>query len=110
MELKILVNGTVRFGYVFPDDVSMDALKRCVEILQKKPDPSDILDRRDYVAAVLWTREDIAECLKEKGFEGNEENINRVVESGWLDALNDCSDVDWNVIFDAIDNLVEAEE
>lgn len=62
----------------------------------------DILVRSDYIATKLWSEEDIAGCLTERGYSPTQENIDAVLNTGYLRALNDCSDGDWQIIYDAI--------
>lgn len=63
---------------------------------------SDILFRSDYIATVLWSREDVEDALLENGFKGTAEEIDAVINTGYLRALEDCTDGDWYVIDDAI--------
>ena len=62
----------------------------------------DIIRASDFVATKLWSREDIADNLWENGFEGSEEEIDAILNSGKLKALEDCNDQDWETIGDAI--------
>lgn len=66
---------------------------------------NDILLRSDYFATVLWSKDDIAATLIGKGFKDSDENIKHVIDSGMLDVLGDCTDEDWNVIDNAINQL-----
>lgn len=102
MEIKILADGVVIRSYVFPDNVSMQSIQRCMEILQSAPKPSDILDKREYIAEILWTEDDLRDCLLEKGFADSPENVKVFKESGDLKSLGDCADQNWAVIYGAI--------
>lgn len=62
----------------------------------------DLLNRDDYIAMKIWSRNDIASCLEEKGYPVTEENIDRVIDSGELKGLDFCSDGDWEIIYQAI--------
>ncbi|MCD8083000.1 MAG: hypothetical protein LUE86_05725 [Clostridiales bacterium] len=55
-----------------------------------------------YIAMKRWLSDDVAGCLKEWGYEGTEEEVNRVVGTGGLRALNDCTDEDWEIIHNAM--------
>lgn len=66
---------------------------------------SDILIRSDYVATVLWSRDDIASTLIDKGYKDSDENIEQVIGSGELGPLGDCDDEDWNVINNAVKHV-----
>lgn len=63
---------------------------------------SDILLRRDYIATKLWSEEDIAGCLEEQDYPPTQENIDAVLNTGYIKALDECSDGDWMIITDAI--------
>lgn len=69
---------------------------------------SDIIVRSDYVATVLWSREDLKEVLKKEGYFPSEENVDTLISSGNLKNLGSLNDSDWNYIEYAIsctDNL-----
>lgn len=85
-------------------NVSKATMKRIAE-LAKKADtllPCDILDRNDYIATKLWTTADIKQCLDKEGFEPSDENVDAVISTGMLKNLGDCTDGDWESIYDAI--------
>ena len=63
----------------------------------------DLIDRRGYVAWKLWHREDIRQMLIEKGYEPSLDNIEKVIQSGYLKHLSDCTDQEWDIIGYAID-------
>lgn len=69
---------------------------------RKDDEVLDLLNRNDYIATTLWSREDIASMLEERGIEPSEENIDAVLDSGCLKYLGDCNDEDWMMINDAI--------
>lgn len=61
-----------------------------------------------YVAVKLWSKEDIATILEKEGYEGNSENIQKVIDSGELKNLEDCTDSEWNVIYDVVDKVMNS--
>ena len=63
----------------------------------------DLIDRREYVAWKLWSRDDIRCELVEKGYDDSLENIETVIQSGYLKHLSECTDQDWDMIGYAID-------
>lgn len=64
---------------------------------------SDIICRNETIASKIWLEEDIAGKLEEMGFEPSQHNIGKVINSGYLKRLNDCTDEDWMIIEYAID-------
>ena len=62
--------------------------------------PAEI--REQYVAAKLWEREDIYHMLTENNYEGTDNEIDAVINTHMLDALEDCTDTDWEIIENAI--------
>lgn len=67
----------------------------------------EILDRRDYFAVKLWSDEDIRSCLADRQFAPSDENVRKVMATGYLGVLDDCTDDEWNVIYDAIGEEAE---
>lgn len=65
-------------------------------------DEFDVLFRSDYIATKLWSRDDIRYCLQEKGYDGNDSEIDAVLNTGFCKSLNDCTDEDWDTIYVAI--------
>lgn len=63
----------------------------------------NFINKNDYIAMNLWTREDIESMLRGMAYPATEENIDAVVNSGDLNALNDCTDNDWEIITLAIE-------
>lgn len=61
-----------------------------------------------YVAVKLWSKEDIATILEKEGYEGNPENIQKIIDSGELKSLEDCTDSEWNVIYDVVDKVMNS--
>lgn len=88
--------------YILPDAVDLNALYKCIEILQTGATCFDIVDRRDHYAMKIWSDEDLKMCLKEDGFSDSDENVECVKSSGMLSALEDCTDQDWQIIHDTI--------
>ena len=62
----------------------------------------DVIRRSDYISSKLWCREDVANELKARGFEGTKEEVDAVINTGELEALDDCTDSDWEIIAHAI--------
>lgn len=76
------------------------------EYLRIVPDTTSVWDialRSEFIAMKLWNREDVKQVLREEGYDDTEENVNKVINSGYLNALNDCTDDDWEIIRQAID-------
>lgn len=88
--------------YILPDAVDLNALYKCIEILQTGATCFDIVDRRDHYAMKIWNDEDLKMCLKEDGFSDSDENVECVKNSGMLSALENCTDQDWQIIHDSI--------
>lgn len=63
----------------------------------------------DYVAVKLWSEEDVRSCVFEKYPEYNDEQVkeivSEVINSRYLNALEDCTDEDWGIINFAIDEI-----
>ena len=62
----------------------------------------DYINRNDYLATKLWSEEDIASTLFAEGYPASEANLSRVINSGMLKYLEECTDGDWQIIKDAI--------
>lgn len=60
----------------------------------------------EEIAVKRWSREDIRACLESEGYHTAESDIDAVIDTGYLDALNDCTDADWQIIYDAIAEAV----
>ena len=59
----------------------------------------------DVITAKVWTRDDIKDTLQSEGYEGTEEEVGRVIDaSNTLSLLDDCTDQDWEIIHQAIEN------
>ena len=75
------------------------------KFLKEVPDnvyTGEIVVLSEYLAWKLWSREDILWRLHELGYEGTEDEIDAVVNTGELKYLDDCNDNDWYLIDDAI--------
>ena len=96
-------------------DIALEQLKELGYRLGQKVDPKevellkayrtcpyDVLLRSDYIATTLWSRHDIALRLEELGYQGTEKEVDAVLETGYLKNLGDCTDGDWQMIDDAI--------
>ena len=62
----------------------------------------NIIDRNSFIASKLWSREDVLSVLNERGYEGTEAEIDAVINTDYLKALDECTDRDWSIINDAI--------
>lgn len=70
----------------------------------------DLINLDNYFACKLWSEEDIVGVLEEAGYEASEENVNAVINSGLLKNLNNCTDQDWDIINNAISEVMTAEQ
>ena len=70
----------------------------------------DLINRDDYIASKLWSKQDIINQMNEMGIEVTEDNVADVINSGLLKGLNECSDQDWGIISDAINVIINKEE
>ena len=65
----------------------------------------------DYIATKLWSEEDVRWCVSEKYPEYSDEEVDEIVSdvinSGYLNPLEDCTDEDWDIINYAIDEIYE---
>lgn len=64
-----------------------------------------IINENDFLAMKCWTREDIAGCLKEKGYLPTTKNIDKVIDIGMIKYLEDCTDEDWEIINTSINEI-----
>lgn len=63
----------------------------------------NIINRDDYIATKLWSDKDIRYELKERGFEGTDEQVAAVMKKDeCFEFLGDASDEDWSIIDNAI--------
>lgn len=62
----------------------------------------DIICKTETVAAKIWLEDDIKAQLESAGFNPSKENVSAVINTGYLDRLNDCDDADWMAIDYAI--------
>lgn len=62
----------------------------------------DVLFRSDYIAAKLWSDDEIASALAENGYAPTMMNVNTIKNSGLLKGLEEASDGDWQIIKDAV--------
>lgn len=83
-------------------DAPLKLDRNALEILNRYYHGEDVLFRSDYIATKLWSRDDVAACLQEKGFDGTDDEIDAVISAGYLKYLGDCTDGDWEMIYNAI--------
>ena len=67
----------------------------------------DILYAGDYIAKKLWNCKDVDRALKDLGYEANNDIVDNVINSGMVESLNDCTDADWEVIYNAIEYAIQ---
>ena len=72
-------------------------------IVPDKTTVRDIVLRDDFIATKLWSREDVKQVLREEGSADTEENVDEVISYGYLKALNEKTNNDWEIIRNAID-------
>lgn len=100
-----------------PEELTVKLLKELIgdrnipalqKLIKDKPDTQtlDLINRQDYIAMKLWSKDDIISQIKEMDFAPNAENVNAVLNSGKLKYLNDCTDEDWEIIKNAIFNAL----
>lgn len=61
-----------------------------------------ILKNAGYIAWKLWTREDIGDVLMNTGYTDSEANIDLVLNTGYLNSLEESNEQDWEIISSAI--------
>ena len=62
----------------------------------------NVIDTADYIAAKLWCKADLEGVLKENCYKGTPDEVAEVCNIGMLDALNDATDSDWEIIHQAV--------
>lgn len=96
-----------------PEELTVKLLKELIgdrnipalqELIKDKPDNQvlNLIDKQDYIAMKLWSKEDIISQITKNGFKPTDENVNTVLNSHELKYLNDCTDEDWEIIKNAI--------
>lgn len=122
----ILKNGKWKYqsGHIAYDEVEGDLDGKAMTIKLRYGDSYRLIDGKithidedritidtDKIAMKIWSVEDVEACLKEDGYESSEDNVNKVLNTHMLDALEDCTDWDWEIIHQAIDEAkIEKEE
>lgn len=66
--------------------------------------PIDIYVRNECIAIKAWSEEDIVNALIENGYNGTDEELSIVMNGQDWDALSDCTDDDWEFIYQVIEN------
>lgn len=87
--------------------MAVDQLKETDQFKEKVLSRPKVVQNLDHdeniVAWKIWTRDDIAGCLEEKGFEPSEENIDVIhCQTDVSDMLSSCTDGDWQCIYTEI--------
>lgn len=80
--------------------INRDFVIKCI-MACCQPD-NEIINRRDYIATKLWSREDVKTELIERGYAGTEDEVDAVINTGCLRSLGNCTDGDWAIIDTAI--------
>ncbi len=62
----------------------------------------DVINRNDFIATKLWSREDIKERLAYKHYRDTDENVDKIVATGYLKGLGERAANDWDIIDAAI--------
>ena len=70
-----------------------EAIWACLEEFQDEP---------EIIAEKTWTTEDVASVPEQEGYEPSKENIAICMNSGLLNALNDCTNSEWGIISHAV--------
>ena len=89
----------------FAKGLTNDALIACLyEALRRRlVDPlSAALYHPDTVAAKIWTVDDVRSAMKAEGYDGTDEEIDTVLESGELKRLNDDDEKDKEIVRNAV--------
>ena len=77
-------------------------------------DSKEYICLNDYIAVKLWSKEDVRDRVLERYPEYNDNQIKKIVSdvisSGYLKALEDCTDDDWSYIDYAIDEVQKKDE
>lgn len=96
----------------FARGLTRDALIACAHEALRRGliEPlSAVFDCPSVVSAKVWTRDDVRECLADRGYDTSDDNVDAVLCTGDLDdALGDCTDGDWQIIYDAIDDAARS--
>lgn len=73
----------------------------------EKTDWNNIFSRNDFVSTKLWSEEDIRTRLIENDYEGTDEQVAAVINSGKLKHLDDCTDSEWAMIDYAVEEVMK---
>lgn len=108
MKITIEKNTETKVLYLEDSEKNSALLKKLVILLEKKANPSDIIDRSEYVAVKVWLKEDIEQKLKEMGFAPSPKNVKKV--SNLCGMLSVCTDGDWCIIENVINDLAKLDK
>lgn len=109
---KVQMGSSLMLQLVSDEELVKELLRRKAKLSHSSV--HQILENAGYIASKLWSEEDLASQLVEDGYTASEENIAAVMNTGYLKALGECTDSDWQVISGAIsaaeEYLEKAEE
>lgn len=71
-------------------------------LVEYRINPDTLEEVSDVLAEKTWTRQDIRDSLIARGFAGTDENIQKVIETGYLNDLEEVLVAEWDVIDAAI--------
>lgn len=90
------------------EKISDETVRMLKEILKNPFSTNvDLINRPDYVATVLWSKEDFVSSLEERGVEASEENLDYLIETVRPN-LEDLS-LACEVIEEAVEEMKEKE-
>ena len=61
-----------------------------------------VINKEQFVATKLWTKEDVEQVIEENGFEATDDFYKLVIENLDISVLEECRDEEWNAIKDAV--------
>ena len=79
------------------DDADGEALRIAISMLKFIPYKED-----EILAKKIWLADDVRDCLIAEEYEGTDDEVAAVIDTGELKYLNDCTDRDWEIIACAI--------
>ena len=82
---------------IFVDDEGKQKVLR-----EGKFNEYDVILQSDYIATHLWTKEDVANVLRDNDLPNTAKNVQAVVDTGLLKYLEECTEDEWEVIRNAV--------
>lgn len=71
-------------------------------LVEYRIDPNTLVEISDVLAEKTWTSQDIKYALTARGFADTDENVQKVVETGYMNDLEEILVAEWDVIDAAI--------